>query len=169
VETTVDQASISTPRPDVLEYLVRNFGKFSISSLTQTQKHLKTLESNLGMTKFSESASKPLDNCGPSLVGGFKTCAIHSDHKGGGRRRNLTDRRSTRPNPHCNVRGEDHTQASVRLLRNASDSPRMVTMMGPLPYQTGVTLSVMGEATNTEPCTEMKKYDPDMLLAISFG
>jgi hypothetical protein len=41
----------------------------------------------------------------------------------------------------------------VRLLGNASDSSRMVTIMGPLPYQAGVTLSAIGEATTTEPYT----------------
>jgi len=40
------------------------------------------------------------------------------------------------------------------------DSSRVVTMMGPLPYQAGVTLSAIGEATTTEPCTETKKIWP---------
>lgn len=51
---------------DTLEDLIENFDKLMIYSPTRTQK--QQLESNSNTTKFSESASKRSDNCGPNLV-----------------------------------------------------------------------------------------------------
>lgn len=123
LKTTTNQASL-TLRENTLDDLVENLDEFFIYSLIQMRKQLKTLISNLNMTNFSKSGSKPFDNYGPSLNrlsfefkplstnGGLEIHLVHSYNRREVRQRRCsTNRHSTRSDPYRHVRGEDHTLA----------------------------------------------------------